>query len=254
MHAPSRKGATRVADVDPIVLQGLNTGTITAATLAENLATDMGMLLQTVLPELADKEQTIDPDTGITKRMAAVAALILDAYDVDKAEELRAHHSDLVRGWGAYMLGAAPDLALPDRMERLLPYADDPHFGVREWAWLAVRPHIVKAPEETISILTSWTDSPSEFVRRFAVEAIRPRGVWSAHIGVLKKEPALALPILESLRSDPSRYVQDSVSNWLNDAWKSSPDWVEALCSDWLKATVNLHTDYIVKRALRSKK
>jgi len=62
-----------------------------------------------------------------------------------------------------------------------------------------------------------------------------------------------ALPLLQALCCDASRYVQDSVGNWLNDAGKSQPDWVRALCSEWQQH----HADdpantYIRKRALRS--
>ncbi|MFS8184690.1 DNA alkylation repair protein [Pseudovibrio denitrificans] len=254
MVTTSRKGASRVADVPADVLRELNAGRIEAATLAENLATDFAALLTQVLPELSDDAAKLDSKAGITKRMAGVAALIHKRHGAGKLDFLTSHPSDLVRGWGAYLLASLPELTLESRIAQMRPFAVDHHFGVREWSWLALRPYIVAAPEESIEILRPWTGETSEYLRRFAVEAIRPRGVWSAHIPELKSDPSLALSLLEPVRSDPSRYVQDSVANWLNDAWKSQPNWVEQLCEDWLKQSSSEATSYIAKRALRNQK
>lgn len=103
-------------------------------------------------------------------------------------------------------------------------------------------------------MLTPWTQSPSPNVRRFASEALRPRGVWCAHIGTLKKEPEKALPILTPLRADEVVYVQDSVANWLNDAAKDQPDWVRNLCQQWLRESPTPATRRITQRGMRSLK
>ena len=72
------------------------------------------------------------------------------------------------------------------------------------------------------------------------------------HLNELKKDPSLAFGIFEDLYNDPSRYVQNSVANWLNDASKSKPDWVIGVCEDFLEKSTSSETKYICKRAQRS--
>jgi hypothetical protein len=64
------------------------------------------------------------------------------------------------------MLGAAPDLTLDARLHAIYPLADDSHFGVREWAWLALRPHLAHDLDLTIALLTPWTCCASQYIRR----------------------------------------------------------------------------------------
>ena len=104
----------------------------------------------------------------------------------------------------------------------------------------------------SIPLMAQWAESDNPNIRRFSCEALRPRGVWCMHIEALKETPEIYLPVLEKLRADPSRYVQDSVGNWLNDASKSRPDFVAAVCERWEKESQIKETQYIIKKASRT--
>jgi 3-methyladenine DNA glycosylase AlkC len=254
-ETPARKGARSRAGLAAETLAALNAGRIAAATLAECLAVDHAALMRSVAPDLPPDRMTelqALAGSGITRRMAAAADLLLTQLGDGGVARLATHPSDTVRGWAAFMVGRRPGLALPERLEQVRVLADDTHFGVREWAWLAIRPHLAADPEHGIDLLLTWTAAASAKLRRFAVEATRPRGVWAAHIPLLKREPGLALPLLEPLRADPATYVQDSVANWINDAAKDRPDWARELCERWRRESPSPATMRICRRAGRS--
>ncbi len=116
---------------------------------------------------------------------------------------------------------------------------------------MAVRAIVVADPIASIKTLTPWVSDNNANVRRFASEANRPRGVWAASIPLLRKEPHHALPIIDELRFDAERYVEDSVANWLNDAAKDQPGWVKDVLGRWEHDGV---ADRLIQRAARSLK
>lgn len=249
----TRKGAIRQSDIPADVLRRLNAGAIESATLAEILAIDFTRLMSHVMPEAArEAAGRFKASDGITKRMSLAGRLLFGELGTGGYERVAAHRSDTVRGWAAFMLAETPGLSLKERLARVRPLADDNHFGVREWAWLALRPYIGEQIKEAVHLLSPWVNEPSANLRRFAVESSRPRGVWCAHIAELKSHPEIASPLLEPVKSDTSKYVQDSVCNWLNDASKSRPDWVKSTCDRWLNENDTKETARICARALRS--
>ncbi|PJK06338.1 DNA alkylation repair protein [Lysobacteraceae bacterium NML95-0200] len=254
-HTASRKGARRASDIPADILQALSRGEIASATLTEALALDQRLLARTVFPGLpAPALQAIDMacQQGILKRMSAIGAILLDEFGAEGIAACAAHGSDTVRGWACFMIGARQALDIPARLAAIRALADDAHFAVREWAWMAVRAQLASELETAISALVPWTQEPSGNLRRFASEALRPRGVWCAHISALKQQPQPALPILTPLNADPSGYVQDSVANWLNDAGKDQPEWVKDLCREWQQTSNSAATRRICQRALRN--
>jgi len=263
-HLRARKGAFRIALIPPEVLEALSDGRLETVNLNEFLALDMPRLARRVAADigldpaherLADTLAMLDAFKPMQRHTHIARALYdLAAEHPERdavAHRLASHPSDAARGWATHWVRIS-GLALPQQLAAVLRFAADPHFGVREFAWMAVRDAAIAAIDEAIARLVPWTADVDENIRRFATELTRPRGVWCAPIPALQREPWRALPLLEPLRADGSRYVQNSVANWLNDAGKSQGAWVRELGARWLRESDTAATRYVVRRALRS--
>lgn len=264
MNKQERKGARSIKEISPEIAAQLNAGEIESANLVEWLAVDRKIFLQNLLSN-HDRLHYLSP---IIDAMNAIKKPSVNKFDEVVAQGLLAqtriandekwlhslqhHGSDVARGWACYVIGRDNRLEIAEKLNQLKPLAADAHFGVREIAWLALRPSIIDSLDEAIEILETWALDSDSNVRRFASESTRPRGVWCAHIEALKSAPQKALAILEPLKSDSEKYVRDSVANWLNDASKTQKEFVMALCAKWQNDSDTKETKYICQRALRS--
>ena len=263
-HLLGRTGAARIELIPPEVLEALNDGLVPTVHLNEFLAVDLPRFARNVARQVG-----IDP---ATERLADTLAMLgafakvkrhehvaRAFYDIAEARAdrdaiataLANHPSDIARCWAAQWVMFAP-MPLAAKLAALRRFAADPHFGVREIAWTAVRDEVAGDVDAAVALLLPWVRDADPNIRRFACELTRPRGVWCAHLDVLKREPWRALALLEPLRSDASRYVQDSVANWLNDASKTQPAWVKETCARWERQSPTRETRYIVRRACRT--
>lgn len=197
----------------------------------EWLATDQLALLKIVLSDLnkedwfpnfeeavnAQKKPTANSNTKIIGETFSQLSNNALLY-----KQLKSHTSDIVRCWACWAesLQHNDTVSLIDCMQ---DYAADLHFGVREVVIFASKERMSEDLDVSIKILSGWTNSKDENIRRFVAEALRPIGVWVKKITEFQVHPEKGLPLLEPLKSDPSKYVCDSVGNWLNDASKSQP-------------------------------
>jgi 3-methyladenine DNA glycosylase AlkC len=246
-----RVGARRPADVPIAVRQELESGRCETVNLMEQIAIDQGTLLAAIIPSAktyANEMRT----TRLTDRMREGARVLLELKGREGIEEATTWRSDTARGWGAMAIGLLPaSVSLHARLSLAKIFARDPHFTVREWAWIAVRPQVAANIHSAIALLEQWAVDDDSSVRRFASEVTRPRGVWCRHIPLLKATPELAIELLQPLHADPARYVQLSVGNWLNDAARTRPDWTRSTCDSW-SCNASSATAAIIRRGLRS--
>ncbi len=115
----------------------------------------------------------------------------------------------------------------------------------------AIRTFLNASPGRTMETLAEWTHDPHYHVRRLCSEGTRPRLPWSRRLSL----PATAaIPILDNLFADRTRYVTRSVANHLNDIAKSDPDLVVDTLRRW-RATgrqAPREMDYIIRHATRT--
>lgn len=259
-----RKGARSIKEIPADILGQLNRGEIESANLVEFLGVDRRVLIENLLIQhdrkkyvqpILTKIDLLEKHTANTINAAIGAELVEQVSrnnDRNLLSVFSTHPSDIVRCWATYLIGNNTDLNIGQMLEAIRPFAADRHFNVRECAWCDVRKNIARNLSESLTILSGWATDEDENIRRFASEATRPRGVWCEHIIPLKQNPELGLSILEPLKSDESKYVRDSVGNWLNDASKTQPEFVEEICGRWVKESNTKETNYIIKKALRT--
>ena len=80
-----------------------------------------------------------------------------------------------------------------------------------------IRPFLNRWPEDTLARLSHWAGDKNYHVRRLVSEGTRPKLPWAKKIDMA---PLDALPLLDRLFDDPTRYVTRSVANHLNDIAK----------------------------------
>jgi 3-methyladenine DNA glycosylase AlkC len=260
-----RKPALKTADVTPEVRQLLNQGLLESKNLVEWLVVDHAELLSHVLKDspfeqfVSPVQQALAKPRKLTSMLAIkiVGEELLKNVTAKKERKslvsiFRNHPSDTVRSWACMLLGHDETLTFKQKLREIITLADDANSGVREMAWMGMRGCCQRDLTVMLELLSAYSTDKSPNVRRFTSELTRPCGVWCSHLTQLKTNPELAIHLLEPLKSDVAKYVQDSVGNWLNDASKSQPDWVRSVCANWLKVSKTKQTEYIVNKALRT--
>lgn len=97
-------------------------------------------------------------------------------------------------------------------------------------AEFALRPFLKDFPEQTLQVLHRWTQDAHYHVRRLVSEGTRPRLPWGKNVDLSWEQ---CEPLLTALHADPTRFVQRSVANHLNDWSKQHPEVVLSCLNHW---------------------
>jgi 3-methyladenine DNA glycosylase AlkC len=169
----------------------------------------------------------------------------LRALAASAEPRLRFHVPGVIARW----LADRPEQAL---LELRALASDDDLLVAEAVQAFGIRPQAESLGPDVIQFLLDWARDSSEYVRRAAIEAVRPRGVWVKHLSWSVEAPSYLVPLFEQLRGDCSQYVANAVGNALNDIAKKKPQLVLELCARWLsEGEAGPWQDHIVRKALR---
>ena len=114
-----------------------------------------------------------------------------------------------------------------------------------------IRPFMEHYPKKTLRQMFKWSKDKNKHVRRLASEGGSPRLPWASKIQMFVDDPQSLLPILDNLKDDPSRYVQKSVANCVNDIIKDNLEIAKSIIEDW-NVSPSKERKWIIKHALRN--
>jgi 3-methyladenine DNA glycosylase AlkC len=116
----------------------------------------------------------------------------------------------------------------------------------------AIRPILEADPTQVLPIMQAWAHDPSVHVRRLASEGIRMRLPWAKKNRIFLEHSRACIEIIDTLHSDPSRFVQKSVANNLNDLSKEDEALFQKIITRWSKGSPSKETQWIIRHASRS--
>ncbi|MFB0629451.1 hypothetical protein [Streptomyces sp. AB3(2024)] len=204
------------------------------------------------LPPLALKARIARTSAGLHKHLPVSGAQAIDVLlrslpatpeeagiTTDFGLHLYSPHSDYVARYCRTHDNLTSSLDALARMTRYFTAED------------AARYFIADFPQETMATVNGWAQHPDHRVRRLASESTRPTLPWSIRIPLAIDA---AMPVLDQLHTDPSRYVTRSVANHLHDISAERPDIVLATLQRWKDAgrATGKEFEFIAREALRT--
>lgn len=121
------------------------------------------------------------------------------------------------------------------------------HFTAED----ALRYFLNAYPDETMKAVSQWSRDPDYHVRRLASEGTRPKLPWSPRITL---PVDAAIPVLDELFADSSRFVTQSVANHLNDITTIDPELALATLGRWRAANRQRpkEMEFLIRQSLRT--
>jgi 3-methyladenine DNA glycosylase AlkC len=118
----------------------------------------------------------------------------------------------------------------------------------------AVRPLLVAFPDAMLDVMTGWSRSDNVHVRRLSSEGVRIRLPWAKKLTVALDHFPVYKALLTHLKDDPSRFVQKSVGNNLNDLFKDAPEKAREIIAGWEAEPLSPAARWVVRHGMRNQR
>ena len=135
------------------------------------------------------------------------------------------------------------------------------HFGVsikaieeitkRNTGEFTIRPFLAKYQQKTLDQMKRWALADNVHLRRLSSEGLRPRLPWASKYSPFIENPSPLIEILEILKDDKSKFVQNSVANAINDIFKDNEDIARKLIDTWA-INPSFERAWIIRHAIRN--
>lgn len=118
-------------------------------------------------------------------------------------------------------------------------------------AEFAIRSFLLQHERLTLQKFLEFAKDRNVHVRRLVSEGSRPRLPLAQRLHTFVKDPTPVFNVLKALKNEPTRLVQRSIANNLNDIAKDHPDAVVNFLEIWKKEKVK-DIEWIIAHATRS--
>ena len=99
--------------------------------------------------------------------------------------------------------------------------------------------------------MLAWSSDQNVHVRRLASEWIRIHLPWAPKTTAALDYFGIYKAILTNLKNDPSKFIQKSVGNNLNDLYKQHRSLADEIINVWKEAELTAATKWIIGQGQR---
>ncbi|MDF1881630.1 DNA alkylation repair protein [Sulfurimonas sp. MAG313] len=176
--------------------------------------------------------------------LEALEVILSSLGPIMQEEELKGYDCFYVMPLGIYV----KDYGLDEFDASILALKE---MTMRFTSEFPIRSFILKNEDACFVYLKEFSKDENCHIRRLASEGTRPRLPWGLRLQKYVKDPSCVLDLLDGMKNEPTRLVQRSIANSLNDISKDHPIKVIDFLTQWKHHDVK-DIDWIIAHACRS--